>query len=910
MQDQKALDANPKMTGADSRQSTLQSAVALHQRGKLVEAKELYARILLETPDHFDVLHLSGLIAYQCRQFGEAEQFFIRAMGVKSDFAPLYSNYGAALNEQKRYAEALAICDRAITVQPDLSEAFFNRAIALRKLDRFEEALADLDRVISLHPAHARALSQRAEVFVSLDRMDEAIEDYKSTLVLQPAYPAGYKRFAYVLQVRRRYGEAIAVYDKAIALNLMDAQMYYNRGLALQASGRSGEALESYDKAISLNPRDHSSFFNKGNALKSLMRLEDAVSSYDAGIAINPDFYEAHVNKGVALHDLRRFVEALRSFDHAILLKPDKPDILNNRGVTLRELGRFEEAIACFDAAIAMAGDYAQALNNRGNALKDLRRFDEALASFEKAIAVQPDYAEAYNNKGNLLKDAARLNGALASYDQAISLRPDYAEAHSNRGNVFRSLRRFDEALASYEKAILLQPRHPEALNNRANTLKDLRRFDEALASYQKAIEAEPRFFYAHSNLLFTLNYLEKVSVDARVQEARRFGVNAARQTKDKFCSWKSGAPVGKLRIGFVSGDFRAHPVGYFLESVLSSLDQSRFELIAYSSNDVCDDITMRLKEKFVSYKSLVGKFDAECARLIHDDGVQILIDLSGHTAFNRLLVFAFKPAPVQVSWLGYFATTGVAEMDYILGDPWVTPVGEEHHFTEKIKRLPETYFCFTPPVHEIAIDDLPALKNGYVTFGCFNNFSKINESVISLWAQVLLAVEGSRLFLKAGQLDDARTVRETIALFETLGVSSDRLMLEGQTSRLDNFKAYNKVDIALDPFPYPGGTTSVEGLWMGVPVITKKGNCFVSHNGETIAHNSGQSDWIACDEHDYLGKAVRFSADLQSLAKLRNGLRRQVLAAPLFDAPRFARHFEEAMFEISADYQANGART
>ena len=633
------------------------------------------------------------------------------------------------------------------------------------------------------------------------------------------------------------------------------------------------------------------------------------MSRYDKAIALNPNFLDAQLNRGVALHALKRHGEALVSFDRAGLLKVDNPEVLNNKGVTLRDMGRFVDALACFDRALTIKGDYEQALNNRGNALRDLRRFDESIASFDKAIAIRPDYAEAFNNRGNALKDAMRLNEALASYDKAILLKPDYAEAFSNRGNVFRSLRRFEEALASYQKAILLEPRHAEALNNRANTFKDLKRFDEALASYEKAIEVEPRFFYAHSNLLFTLNYLEKVSVEARVLEAKRFGENAARSTKGRFHSWKPRAPTDTLRIGFVSGDFRNHPVGFFLESVLSNLDRSRLDLVAYSSNDAADDLTRRLKGQFTSYKSLAGKFDAECASLIHADGVQILIDLSGHTAFNRLLVFACKPAPVQVSWLGYFATTGVAEMDYILGDPHVTPVGEEHHFSEKIKRLPETYFCFTPPADEIDIDELPALKNGYVTFGCFNNFSKINDSVISLWAQILLAVEGSRLLLKAGQLEDPQTVRETLARFQALGVESGRLMFEGQTSRTDNFKAYNRVDIGLDPFPYPGGTTSVEALWMGVPVITKKGECFVSHNGETIAHNSGRADWIALDKTDYVRKAMHFSSDFQALAKIRSTLRRQVLRAPLFDAARFARHFEQAMFEIWADHEAGAAR-
>ena len=337
---------------------------------------------------------------------------------------------------------------------------------------------------------------------------------------------------------------------------------------------------------------------------------------------------------------------------------------------------------------------------------------------------------------------------------------------------------------------------------------------------------------------------------------------------------------------------------------MLSHFDRTRFEICAYTTNSVEDKKTLIFKALFDSYKSLVGLSDEEAANLIHADGVQILIDLSGHTALNRLTVFAYKPAPVQASWLGYFASTGVKEIDYLIGDPYVTPPHEESHFCEIIKRLPETYFCFTPPDVDVQVKTLPAVNNGFITFGCFNNFTKVNETVISLWARILHSVEGSKIFMKTGQLKDPAVVAETIALFAKYGAPAERLLFEGESSLKEYFESYNKVDIALDPFPFPGGTTSAQALWMGVPVLTIKGNRFISHNGETIAHNSGQGEWIAENEDDYLAKAIRFASDIPALARLRSGLRTQVLASPLFDAQRFARNFETAMLEIWENYR------
>jgi predicted O-linked N-acetylglucosamine transferase (SPINDLY family) len=309
----------------------------------------------------------------------------------------------------------------------------------------------------------------------------------------------------------------------------------------------------------------------------------------------------------------------------------------------------------------------------------------------------------------------------------------------------------------------------------------------------------------------------------------------------------------------------------------------------------------------------LIGLSDEQAAQNIQTDGIDILIDLSGHTAHNRLPMFAWKPAPVQVSWLGYFATTGVPTMDYLLADPWTLPASEESSFTEKIWRLPQTRLCFTPPRSDIVVSPLPALSNGYVTFGCFNNLTKMNDAVVTLWAQILNAVPASRLFLKARQIKQASARQETIDRFAAHGIETSRLILEDYVPRENYLAAYHRVDMALDPFPYPGGTTTAEALWMGVPVLTLAGERFLSRQGVGLMMNAGLPEWVAADSSDYLARAVAHAGDLQKLAALRTGLRPQVLSSPIFDAPLFAGHFETALRGMwhawCAQNAAQGAR-
>ena len=303
-----------------------------------------------------------------------------------------------------------------------------------------------------------------------------------------------------------------------------------------------------------------------------------------------------------------------------------------------------------------------------------------------------------------------------------------------------------------------------------------------------------------------------------------------------------------------------------------------------------------RIKGLCAGWRLVSGFSDKVLAQRIHQDAIDILIDLSGHSAHNRLPVFGWKPAPVQVSWLGYFATTGVAEMDYLIADPWTLPESQEEHFTETIWRLPETRLCFTVPDEVVPVSLLPALSNHCVTFGCFNNLSKINDEVVALWSRILKAVPGSRLFLKFQQLGEKSVCQHVAQRFARYGVEESRLTMEGYDARVAYLSAYHRVDIGLDPFPYPGGTTTVESLWMGVPVLTLAGERFLSRQGVGLLMNAGLPDWVAKDKEDYVARAVKHARDLPRLALLRSRLRQQVLASPIFDAERFAGHFEDAL--------------
>ncbi|MFI4941340.1 MAG: tetratricopeptide repeat protein, partial [Burkholderiales bacterium] len=477
-------------------------------------------------------------------------------------------------------------------------------------------------------------------------------------------------------------------------------------------------------------------------------------------------------------------------------------DLLTS-AVALHKQGKLDQAEALYLDLLKTDPRHADALQYLGMLNAQKGQPDAAIAYFQQALASAPQHFAALSNLGKALQDSGQLDEAVASFRRALQIKSDSAEVYSNLGNALHRLGQFDDALASCRRALEIKPPFAEAHNNLGNVLQDLGRLDEAVASFQHALQINPDYVEAHGNLVFARNYLLNQPADLLLAEARRFGELVTRQASP-YDSWRNIPEPGRcLRVGLVSGDFRAHPVGFFIENVLAALASNaagRVNLIAYSNQIHTDALTERIKANCHGWHAVGRLSDAQLAQRIRDDGIDILIDLSGHTAHNRLPMFAWKPAPVQATWLGYPATTGLAAIDYLIADRWTLPETEEAHFTEKIWRLPESYICLTPPDVEVGVSPLPALGNGYLTFGSFNNLIKMTDAVVALWATVLHAAPQSRLFLKAKQLDQASVRQSVLERFAVHGIAADRLLLEGFGSRLAHFPSYQRVDIALDP--------------------------------------------------------------------------------------------------------------
>ena len=523
---------------------------------------------------------------------------------------------------------------------------------------------------------------------------------------------------------------------------------------------------------------------------------------------------------------------------------------------------------------------------------------DEAAACYERALRLNPGYAEARNNLGNVLKDRDKLDEAAACYQRALELKPDYALAHYNLGLLWQDRGHLDDAVTCYRHALRWDPAYSEAHNNLGNALKDQGALDEAVASFRKALELKPDDHAAHSNLLYTLVFCPGYDAQAILEEHRywnrRFAEPLARlmQPHSNDCSFHR-----RLRIGYVSPDFRDHAQAFFMLPLLSAHDHENFEIYCYADVARPDEITARLRSLADVWRSIAGLSDEQVAGLVRGDGIDILVDLTMHMAGNRLLVFARKPAPVQVTWLAYPGTTGLSTIDYRLTDAYIDPPGlHDHNYSEESIRLPGAFWCYDPLAAEPAVSALPAVENGCITFGCLNNFCKVNDSVLKLWARVLMAVDGSRLLLLA---PEGLVRGRTLDLLEREGVSRERVTFVARQPRPRYLELYDRIDIGLDTFPYNGHTTSLDGFWKGVPVVTLAGDTPVARAGLSLLTNLGLPELVAETPDQFVSIAVALAGDLPRLAELRATLRDRLRAAPLSDAPRFARVVEAAYREI-----------
>ena len=636
--------------------------------------------------------------------------------------------------------------------------------------------------------------------------------------------------------------------------------------------------------------------------LINLNKIVDAENDLKKKMLIYPNSSILFNICGAILASKNVLDEAIINYKKSIEINANYAQAYNNLGIAFHKLNKIDTAIKNYKKALSLKKDFAVALNNLGNAYIDFDKPNDSLQYFNKALESNPSYAEAYNGMGAANEELGNKNDALKNYQKATEIKPDYAEAYNSLGRLYSNLSKFDESLSNYKKAIQLKTNYEKAYNNLGNLLSNLGKFDEATNAYKKAIKIKPDYPKAYSNLLFNLIYKTDFDLNYYLSEAKKFRLNCKTIKKLKF-TYKYETNPKKLRVGFVSADFGNHPGGYFTLGLLRELRKKNFELVAYPTIERKDELSHHFKPLFSKWRLIKKKDDENVVKQIINDGIHILIDLQGHSAKNRLPIFIYKPAPVQVTWLGQ-GSTGISEIDYFIGSNHITPKDEEKHYVEKVLRLPEISQCFTPPDFDLKIENLPAIKNNFITFGCVNKLAKVNDDVISLWSKILLSVPNSKLLLKNKLLNSKEIIDTTIQRFKKQNVKKEQLILEGESkTRKELLNIYNKIDIALDPFPFQGNTTSIEALWMGVPIITLKGNRYISHFGESINSNLNMSNWIAENYADYILKAKKFSSDINELSKIRTRLRQSCLQSPVFDSKRFSQHFDQMLWKIWKDF-------
>lgn len=766
-------------------------------------------------------------------------------------------------------------------------------------------------------------------------RLGEAEALYRQILAVQPNHADALHFLGVIAHQVGRSDLAVEWIQRAVSLNPNEPGAHTNLGEAYRALGRLDEAIASYRRALALKPDEPAALNNLGNALRQRGQLPEAIAAFESALRLAPDYAEAHNNLGVALAESGLQDQAIAQYRQAIDLLPGYADARNNLGNSLRDQGRWDAAIAEYRRLIASRPDHAEAHNNLGVVLAEQGQMEEAIAQCRRATELKPGYTEAWVNLGNFLANHGDVPGAVHAYrgaleqdpknaktlcklasllvrhgeqEEAISIcrralewAPDDADVFNNLGAAYQALGKLDEAVDAFRETLRCDPRHAVAWNNLGNTFCDQGRVDESIAAYRESLRLDPDNLAVRSNLIFSLQFQPGLEPGVISEEKRAW-------------DWRFGGPLKalhrphensrelhrRLRVGYVSQEFRSHVVGRNLIPLFHNHDGQEVEVVCYSDTILRDEMTPEFRKHCALWREAAGVSDDALAEMIRRDAVDILVDLSQHSAGNRLPLFARKPAPVQVSFAGYPAGTGLEAIEYRISDPWLEGRGREKaegRMTKDVLAggdacLIDSFWCYDPCGAEVDVNELPANENGHITFGSLNSFFKVNASVLKLWGRVLGAVKDSRLVLLSREGSHRQRTLDCLA---REGIDGERIRFVEPGDRMKYLRWYQLLDIALDPFPYGGHTTSLDALWMGVPVIGLAGPVPVSRAALSILSNLGLPELVGLQEEDYVDIAVRLASDLPRLAELRRTLRTRMDRSVLMDATRFARGIEAA---------------
>jgi predicted O-linked N-acetylglucosamine transferase (SPINDLY family) len=803
-----------------------------HQAGNLDQAERTYREILQKEPAHAQALRLLGCIFQARGQLADAVACFERALAAQPDLAEAANDLGVALAQSGRLADSIHYFRQALHLAPQLAMVGANLAEALYRVG-----------------TQLRNQGHYAQ----------AIEHYQESVRLRPHHAELHNDLGVAWAMSGRPAEAMTSFQEAQRLKPDYADPPNNLGIVLAKQGRSAEALELFRRALALKPDYPEAHYNLGTALRNLDRCEEAVPCFRQALHLRPQYADAHANLGLALWHLGRNADAIAHYQQALNLRPVDPDTLNNLGLALRDQGRLSEALSCYQQALNYRPQAVATLTNLGNVLKDLGRFDEAIACYRQVLTLQPDYADAHNSLGNALLEQGQHDGAEASYQNALRLKPDYAEAHNNLGNA----------------------------------LADQGQVEGAVACYREALSLKPGYASAHSNLLMHLNYLPDIDPATVFAEHCRWEAVHGASGPTPVAYTNQPDPERRLRVGYITPDLNRHPVArFFVEPILAHHNSASVETICYA--EVPSAMAARVQTLAGRWRAIRGLTDAMVADLVCSDAVDILVDLAGHTVNCRLGVFTYRPAPIQVTALGYPNTTGLKSIHYRLTDAIADPPDEPVRHTEELVRLPGPFCCYAPIEGVPPVAPAPVQRNGYVTFGSPHHLAKLNARVLDLWCAILNALPTARLLIFRHTLRGRTRDNLERSLMER-GLDRRRFDLRQATDMQQGFLGfYGSVDITLDAFPWSSHTTACDSLWMGVPLITLASPHHAGRMAASVLSAVGLADWVTTTPEAYQALALRKAADHGRLIQLRAELRERMRSSPLCDGKRYTQGLEK----------------
>lgn len=733
-----------------------------------------------------------------------------------------------------------------------------------------------------------------------------------------PRIPPGVEEMLRTATTQHQAGclaEAAQLYGQILALNPKHADALFFGGILAHQRGDAETALRSMRLAIAEDPARALFRLNLGVVLQALGRGSEAIASFREAITLDPQSDAAHYNLGEALWRENLLGEAAASFSRALSLRPQSHEAANGLGSVLQKVGRLDQAVTCFRKAISLCPNYAEAHNNLGNALDALGRLDEAIASFRNALAVRPDFAEAHSNLGNTLRARGHVEEAIESCRRALAYRPGYPEALLNLGNAQKEQGRLAAAVEIYREVLRLEPNHVGAYNNLAETFKDQGSIPEAAACFERAMELTSQSPTAYSNLLYLHAFTRDISPEAERLLATGWERVVLTETERVAARQRASVHSGvfpragrRLRVGIASAELGTHAVAEFLEPFLKQLDRSRFHLTLFPTVGRSGDRAERLRELADSWVSLIGLSDRKAAEKIRSEQIDVLIDTTGHTNGCRLGIFAHRAAPVQCTYIGYWSTTGLTEMDWFLSDPDCQPSCDAH-FTEGLWRLPRIAVCYRGD-HALPESRWQPDPDGTVWLGSYNKYAKIREETLALWARVLGEIPHAKLLLEDRAVDETETHNRIRTALQQQGVSPDRVeFISYVPGHERHMVLYDRLDIALDTVPFNSGTTAFDALWMGVPLVALEGDWIGGRMASSVLKTLGRPEWVAQSQEQYVEIVSSLASNTRLRQTIRQAQRAEMASSELCDAEGLTRALENA-FEGMYDRWIAGEET